>query len=135
MLHNSKTTNRFEKLCEMFTSHFLFRKKYSYLTLWIIYKEVKNKNFKSVCKVANVTVCISMSVYPSAFLTILPSISPMHGTRNCWTYLRDILYWGGFVVKYVQKIHTWLKSDKNNKQFMWRTTYIQDYKVASFIDL
>ena len=66
-----------------------------------------------------------MSVYTSAFLTRLTFARPVEpGIRK--TDLPDILYWGGFLVKYVQKIDTRLKYDKNNKKFIWRTKYIYD---------
>jgi len=48
--------------------------------------------------------------------------------------LREILHWGGFVAKYVQKIHICVKSKKNHKQFIWRTKYVHYYQVASVSD-
>jgi hypothetical protein len=72
----------------------------------------KISTFKSLYKVAKLTVCISMSV-----------------TR--WTDLHDILNWGTFVVKYDEKIQTCLKSDKKHKQFIWWTKDIHDYLVVS----
>jgi phosphatidylglycerophosphate synthase len=68
------------------------------------------------------------------FLSILPFARPMEpGTR--WTDLRDNLYWKWFLVNYVQKIDTFLKSDRINKQFIWRSKYIHDYLVANVNDL
>jgi len=84
------------------------------------------KFFKGVCKVANMAVCISMPVYPSAFLTIHPSICPSHATRN----LMDKFTWHFTLRRLFSKIcpensHL-VKIGQINKKFIWRTKYIQD---------
>ena len=55
------------------------------------------------------------------------------GARS--TDLYYILNLGAFVLKYAEKIHTCLKSDKNYYQFIRRTKYIHNYLVVNVSDL
>ena len=46
-------------------------------------KQNENEHFKSVCKVTKLTVDTSLSVHPSALLSVRPSICQSHGTWFC----------------------------------------------------
>jgi len=57
--------------------------------------------FKNVGKVANVIVCISISVHQSAFSSIPPSICPSHGTWNTM----DRFMWHFILWRFCSKIY------------------------------
>jgi hypothetical protein len=130
--------NKFVNVGEMSRLHLLFNMKIYISHLRNLKETEKFAFLRAFAKLQmwlNVTLCNSTSVHPSPFfLFVLPFAHPME-PGNRYTDLRDILHWGVFVIKYVQKVNICLKSAKNNKQFIWRTEYIYDYLVASVSDL
>ena len=133
-MHKNKSMSRFE-VCEMFTRHFLFLKKYSYFTLWIIYKEVKNEKFKE-CLQSCKSDCLPFYICPS----VCVSYNSTFHLSVAWNpEPAGRIYVSFSLMRFCSKIcpensHL-VKIGQKNEQFIWRTKYIQDYMVASVSDL
>ena len=61
----------------------------------------------------------------SFIMSVCPSIH-MEQLGPHYTNIHEIWYLRVFQ-KFVEKIQVWLKSDKDNKDFTWRPTYIYDH--------